>query len=240
MSAPSPHGPARTWDISPSLTPDIAVFPGDTPLRRTVLLRREDGEPITLSTLRSTVHLGAHVDAPLHYGTDAPSIEAVPLDRLIGPCRVVRPDPASARGGRITAAGLAEALARVEAGPTAGAGLPPRVLVATGSYPDPTRWTDEFLALDPAAVRRLAEVGVRTVGVDTPSVDLAASKDLPAHATFLRHDVTILEGLVLDGVPEGDYELIALPLKLVGFDASPVRAVLRELRADEGRTRRVD
>jgi len=231
MSTPSPHRPARTWDVSPPLTPDIAVFPGDTPLRRTVLMRREDDEPITLSTLRATVHLGAHVDAPLHYGTGAASIDAVPLDRLIGPCRVVRPDPELAHAGRVTATGLTEALARVDAGPGTRPGLPPRVLVATGSYPDPAQWTDDFLALEPAAVRHLAAEGVTTVGIDTPSVDPAASKDLPAHAAFLRHDVTILEGLVLEGVPEGDYELVALPLKLVGFDASPVRAILRELPA---------
>lgn len=219
----------RTWDVSPLLTSDIAVFPGDTPLRRTVLLRREDGEPITLSTLRATVHLGAHVDAPMHYGTDAPAIDAVPLARLLGPCRLVRPAPGAARAGRITADGLADALggAGGEVGPRRA--IPPRVLIATESYPDPSRWTDEFLALDPAAVDYLAAEGVRTVGIDTPSVDPAASKDLPAHAAFLRHDMTILEGLVLRDVPEGDYELIALPLRLAGFDASPVRAILREL-----------
>jgi arylformamidase len=70
---------------------------------------------------------------------------------------------------------------------------------------------------------------VELVGIDTPSVDLFASQDLEAHKACLRHDVAILEGLVLDGVPPGTYELIALPLKLVGYDASPVRAVLREL-----------
>jgi arylformamidase len=223
---------SRIWDISPLLTPDIAVFPGDTPLRRTVLMRREDGESITLSTLRATVHLGAHVDAPLHYGTGAPSIEDVPLDRFVGHCRLVRPDPARAEAGLVTAAALQEALDRVADRPGATPSLPPRVLVATGSYPDPTRWRDDFLALAPAAVEGLARAGVELVGIDTPSVDPATSKTLPAHAAFLRHDVTILEGVVLDGVPEGDYELVALPLRLAGFDASPVRAILRELPED--------
>lgn len=229
MPDPDARPAGRTWDVSPLLTPDIAVFPGDTSLRRTVLLRREDGEPITLSTLRATVHLGAHVDAPLHYGTDAPSIDAVPLERLLGACRLVRPDPRAARLGRITAGGLADALGSAGGEVGTRSGLPPRVLIATESYPDPSRWTDEFVALDPAAVDYVAALGVRTVGIDTPSVDPASSKDLPAHAAFLRHDMTILEGLVLKDVPEGDYELIALPLRLAGFDASPVRAILRDL-----------
>jgi arylformamidase len=76
-------------------------------------------------------------------------------------------------------------------------------------------------------VERLHEQGVKLIGIDTPSVDLFDSKDLPSHQMILKHDMAILEGLALQGVPEGVYELIALPLKLVGFDASPVRAILR-------------
>ncbi|HSM09578.1 MAG TPA: cyclase family protein [Gemmatimonadota bacterium] len=222
----------RVWDISPPLTPGLAVFPGDTPLEREVLARREAGDSVTLSALRATVHLGAHVDAPLHYGTGAAAVDAVPLDRLLGRCRLVRPPAGAARDGRLGAAGLAAALdtlaEALDGGPPA---LPRRVLVATGSYPDPTRWTDGFTALAPEAIDWLAAADVHTVGVDTPSIDPATSAELPAHAAVLRHDMTIIEGLALEGVPEGDYELIALPLRLVGFDGSPVRAVLRELPA---------
>lgn len=210
---------SRLYDVSPPLTPTLAVFPGDTPLQRDVLLRRDAGCGVTLSSLRSTAHLGAHVDAPLHYGTGAASVDEVPLERLLGPCRLVRP------GADHVTDGLLRRLPdRAGTAP-----LPPRVLLATGSFPDPERWTDEFVALDPSLVDRLADAGVRTIGVDTPSVDPAASKELPAHAACLRRDVTIVEGLVLHGVPAGDYELIALPLRLVGFDGSPVRAVLRTL-----------
>jgi arylformamidase len=132
--------------------------------------------------------------------------------------------PGHARG-RITDADLGEAF---------GPGKPtePRVLLATESYPDPGRWTPDFTSVSPEAIDWLAAAGVHTIGVDTPSVDAADSKDLPAHAAVLAHGMTILEGLVLAGVPEGSYELIALPLRLVGFDASPVRAVLRELAAE--------
>ena len=104
-----------------------------------------------------------------------------------------------------------------------------RVLIATGTYPDPNNWNNDFAALEPALVDAMHAAEVITIGIDTPSVDLFDSKDLPAHARFLAHDMAILEGLVLNDVPEGEYELIALPLKLVGFDASPVRAVLRQI-----------
>lgn len=222
----------RLWDVSPPLVSELAVFPGDTPLEREVLARREAGDSVTLSTLRATVHLGAHVDAPLHYGTGATAIDAVPLDRLLGRCRLVRPPADAAPDGRLGAAELAAALDRLAEALDGGRpALPRRVLVATGSHPDPTRWPDRFTALAPGAIDWLAAAGVRTVGVDTPSIDPADSAELPAHAAVLRHDMTIVEGLVLDGVPEGDYELIALPLRLVGFDGSPVRAVLRELPA---------
>jgi arylformamidase len=107
-----------------------------------------------------------------------------------------------------------------------------RVLFATGSYPDPTSFNEDFVALSPEAVDALGARGVGLVGIDTPSVDLFDSKDLPAHQACLRHDMAILEGLVLDRVPDGVYELIALPLKLQGFDASPVRAVLRSLASE--------
>lgn len=211
----------RLWDISPPLTPGLAVFPGDTPLEREVLQRREDGDSVTLSALRASAHLGAHVDAPLHYGTGADDVASVPLERLLGPCRVVRPrDRSSDREGRLTREAL-------EAAAAARTPLPPRVLIATESHPDPEVWTDDFTALSPGAIDWLAGVGVRTVGIDTPSVDPSNDEELAAHAAVLRHGMTILEGLRLADVPEGDYELIALPLRLVGFDGSPVRAVLR-------------
>ena len=101
------------------------------------------------------------------------------------------------------------------------------VLLATGTFPHPEQFNEDFAALSPELVEALHRQGVRLIGIDTPSVDPFPSKELPAHQAFLRRDMAILEGLVLKDVPEGVYELIALPLKLVGFDASPVRAILR-------------
>jgi arylformamidase len=173
------------------------------------------GDNLTLSTLRATVHLGAHADAPSHYGRDAASIEGRPLDFYLGPCRVLH--VAAKRGTRIPPSMIPES-ASAE-----------RLLIATGTFPDPERFNEDFAALDPATVDLLAARGTRLVGIDTPSVDLYSAKELVAHGRFLAHDMAILEGLVLNHVPDGAYELIALPLKLVGFDASPVRAVLRSI-----------
>jgi arylformamidase len=203
------------YDISPTLSPALAVWPGDTPLSREVLQEMRDGDSLTLSTLHATVHLGAHADAPSHYGVDGYSIEARALEPYLGPCRVLRPaPPLSARlGPELLPEGLGAE----------------RVLFATGSYPDPNAFNRDFAALSPELIHELNRRGVKLVGVDTPSVDSFDSKELPTHKACLDHDMAILEGLVLEGVPEGLYELIALPLKLKGFDASPVRAILRSL-----------
>jgi arylformamidase len=201
------------YDITPPISDRLRVWPGDTPPTREVLCDLKRGDNLTLSTLHATVHLGAHADGPNHYGADAPAIDAMNLDYYLGPCQVMR--IAVARGARITPAMLTAPVTQ------------PRLLLATGTFPDPTHFNEDFAALSPELVEALHGRGVKLVGIDTPSVDPFPSKDLPAHRTFLKYDMAILEGLVLAEVPPGVYELIALPLKLVGFDASPVRAVLR-------------
>jgi arylformamidase len=203
------------YDITPPVTARLQVWPGDTPPSREVLLDMKRGDNITLSTLHATAHLGAHADAPSHYGADAPAIHERALDYYLGPCQLLRVDVP--RGTRITLAMLPTPVAA------------PRLLLATGTYPDPEHFNTDFAALNSELIEALHGRGVKLVGIDTPSVDLFDSNDLPAHRAFLRCDMAILEGLVLAGVPEGLYELIALPLRLVGFDASPVRAVLRTM-----------
>jgi arylformamidase len=203
------------YDISPPVSPGLAVWPGDTPPTREVLLDLQRGDNVTLSTLRATVHAGAHADAPSHYGPEGQTIDQRALSLYLGHCQVVRV-PVS-RGTRI-------GRRHVETPVCA-----PRVLFATGTYSDPERFSEDFAALEPGLVDWLAGQGVRLVGIDTPSVDLFDDPLLLAHGRCLAHDMAILEHLVLRDVPEGEYELIALPLRLVGFDASPVRAVLRTL-----------
>jgi arylformamidase len=200
-------------DISPPISERLKVWPGDTPPTRDVLLDMKRGDNITLSTLRSTVHLGAHADAPSHYGATAPTIDQRKLDYYLGPCQVIR--VSVPRASRITPRLLTTPVTTE------------RVLFATGTFPDSEQFNTDFAALGPELVSELHERGVKLIGIDTPSVDLFDSKDLPAHKEFLRWDMAILEGLTLNDVPEGLYELIALPLRLVGFDASPVRAILR-------------
>lgn len=199
------------YDISPPLTPRLAVWPGDVPLSHRVMC---DGDPVAASALRTTVHLGSHVDAPCHVGRGAATIDQCPLDWYLGPCQVMRVNVA--RGQCV----VPELLGPIET---------PRVLIATDSYPDPENFNEDYAALSPALIAFLKGHGVKLVGIDTPSVDVFAAKDLPTHHACLEHDIVILEGLVLRDVPAGLYELIALPLKLVGFDGSPVRAVLRTL-----------
>ncbi|HNO78836.1 MAG TPA: cyclase family protein [Phycisphaerae bacterium] len=203
------------YDISPDITEQLAVWPGDSPPSREVLLDMANGDNITLSTLRATVHLGSHADAPSHYGVDAPTIERQPLDLYVGTCQVLH--VSAAPDTRIGVDVLPEKLGA------------PRLLIASGTYPDPNQFNQNFAALKPGFVEEISRRGVRLVGVDTPSVDLFSSRDLPAHQACLQNGVSILEGLRLADVPDGLYELIALPLKLVGFDASPVRAILRTI-----------
>ncbi len=203
------------YDITPPITANLAVWPGDTPMTRQILMDMEAGDHLTLSTLHATVHLGAHADGPNHYAREAGGIDTVDIERYLGRCRVVRVD--IGRGERVTPDHVAP-------GPDS-----PRILIATGTYPDPNRFNEDFAALSPELVTELHHRGVILVGLDTPSIDPLRSKELESHAACAACGMAILEGLVLSHVPEGEYELIALPLKLERFDASPVRAVLRTL-----------
>ncbi|HEX3581705.1 MAG TPA: arylformamidase [Thermoanaerobaculia bacterium] len=201
-------------DISPPIDATIAVWPGDTPFAQTFKAQMSAGENLTLSDVRTTLHVGAHTDAASHYVPDGEDIASRSLDYYVGRCDVVHVNVA--RGERI--------LPRHIEGKRIAAR---RVLFRTGTFPDPRNWNDDFASLSPELVDELHERGVILVGIDTPSVDPFDSKPLEAHHALARHNMANLEGLVLDGVAEGAYELIALPLRIVGGDASPVRAVLR-------------
>jgi len=203
-------------DISPLIDPSIAVWPGDTPYVRNVSLDMHDGANLTLSDIRTTVHVGAHADAPSHYSATGEDIASRNLHYYVGPCSVMHVP--NARGRRIVPDDLA--------------GKPitaTRILLRTDSFPDPRNWNEDFASLSPDLVDWLHSLGVITIGIDTPSVDPFDDKVLEAHQALARHDMANLEGLVLDQVAEGRYELIALPLKLAGADGSPVRAILRTL-----------
>ncbi|HEY9067776.1 MAG TPA: arylformamidase [Burkholderiaceae bacterium] len=205
----------RLWDISPPIAPHTPPFPGDTPFSQAWTATIGPGCPVNLSAITMSPHVGAHADAPLHYANGAATIGQVALEPYLGRCRVIH---AIGCGPLVQREHLQHAVQD----------LPPRVLVRTCEHA-PTTWSDQFSAYAPDTIAWLASLGVRLVGIDSQSVDPAASKELASHQNLLRLDLRVLENLVLDDVPEGDYELIALPLKLVTADASPVRAVLREL-----------
>ncbi len=209
------HTTPRLWDISPTVAPDAPIFPGDQPYSLRWTAQLSPGCPVNLSAITMSPHVGAHADAPLHYANDAPAIADVPLDSFLGPCRVIHAIGATP-------------LITVEHLLHAASDLPPRVLVRVCERAD-TAWNPTFTAYAPEAIEWLAARGVKLIGIDTPSVDPADSKVLDSHQQLRRLDLRVLENLVLDDVPAGDYELIALPLKLQGACASPVRAVLREL-----------
>lgn len=200
-------------DISPPLSPQLAVWPGDVRLSRRVQTDMARGDASTGSSLNVTVHIGAHADAPSHYGRDGLTIDGVDLDAYVGPCQVVR-----------VAVGPAAAIRPSDLRDEVRA---PRVLLATDSCVDRTVFREDFAALSIELIDHLHDRGVRLVGIDTPSVDLYADADLPVHRRVFECDMRILEGLALRGVAAGEYDLIALPLRLTGFDGSPVRAVLR-------------
>lgn len=202
----------RIIDISPLVSERIGVFPGDVPYRRHVSSSLEAGDHIGLSDVHCTVHVGAHADAPNHYVRGGASISERPLAPYYGPCQVI--DLAVPRGARARPRDLQ---GDIQA---------PRVLFKTGSFLDPNVFNEDFSSLSPELVDHLHARGVQLVGIDTPSIDPCHDPVLESHQAVARHDMAILEGLVLTHVPPGHYTLIALPLKLEAADASPVRAIL--------------
>ena len=207
----------QLWDISPPVHAGSPVFPGDTAYSQQWCATIGPGCPVNVSAITLSPHVGAHADAPLHYDADGATIGDVSLEPFLGPCRVIH---AIARGPLIEWAHIAHAVDGT---------LPQRVLVRTYEHMPVDRWDGALAAYAPSTIARLADLGVLLVGIDTASIDPADSKTLDSHQVIRQRGLRVLENLVLDEVPEGDYELIALPLKLTTADASPVRAVLRAL-----------
>jgi arylformamidase len=203
----------KIWDISPEISERTAVFPGDVPFSREVSLDTKSGDHLTLSSIRSTVHIGAHADAGNHYHRDGKGVEARPLESYLGDCEVM--EVKLARGARIA---IEHLHGRIP--------LAKRILFKTSSFPDPNHWNNDFNSLSPELIEFLADRGVVLVGIDTPSVDPVDSKALESHQALHRRNLAVLEGINLEQVKEGVYTLVALPLRLKDADASPVRAIL--------------
>ncbi len=201
------------YDISPVLSSETAVFPGDVAFERQVQMSFEAGQHMDLSAVKTTLHIGAHADAPSHYSGQGQTIENRSLHFYMGNCQVVSVNIAA--GKRILETDVNLSLINEK-----------RVLFKTNSFPNPNQWNNDFNSLSPALIKSLKGKGVCLVGIDTPSIDPWDSKDLESHKQIPLADMAVLEGIVLKDVPDGVYKLIALPLPFKGGDASPVRAVL--------------
>ncbi len=206
--------PEKIYDISPLISEDTAVYPGDVAYQRKIQCDLKKGDPFTLSSIQTTLHIGAHTDAPNHYSQNGEGMHARGLHHYMGACQVI--SVKLERGKRIFPKDFSSPISAE------------RVLFKTLSFPDLHHWNSDYNSLSPELIDFLAEKGVVLVGIDTPSVDPDDSKKLESHQAIYRKNLAILEGITLKEVPDGLYTLIALPLKLKDADASPVRAVLME------------
>jgi arylformamidase len=204
------------YDITLTISNDLPVWPGDTPV---CLVRNKDmqqGDVVTLSQLTSTVHVGSHLDAPMHFVRDGSGVDQIDLNKLIGPCYVTH----------LLQANSIDATALERAGLPTGTR---RLLIRTRNSDywargDRTFHTD-FVAIDPSGAEWLVEHGLQLVGIDYLSVG-AYEGGIPTHEILLGNGIVPVEGLNLAGVEPGEYQLICLPLKLKDCDGAPVRAVL--------------
>ncbi len=203
----------KIWDITIPLQPSLANWPGDAPYQYEVTCRIADGDSVNLGAVSMSAHTGTHADAPYHFLDSGSSVDRIPPDAYIGPAVVVDvsgKDP-------IPAAALDD----VDLAAT------PRVLLRTAAWSDHSRFPSSIPTVSADFIGRLADAGAVLLGVDVPSVDALDSKELPNHHALAAAGIHILESLDLSRVAPGRYELIALPLRLVGADGSPVRAILR-------------
>ena len=205
----------RLVDISQELRVGLPGWPGDVPFVSGPTWSHGPTCPVAVSRYAASTHAGTHADAPLHYDPDGAAIDAVGLDAFVGPARVL-----DLRGcGPVITPDMV----------AAASGGPQRVLFRTYHRFPHGNWNDGFTTLHADTMRVLAAQGVVLVGIDSPSIDPQEAKVLRAHEAARIAGMRLLEGLVLDDVKAGDYELIALPIRLGGLDAAPVRAVLRSL-----------
>ncbi|HMO75455.1 MAG TPA: arylformamidase [Sphingopyxis sp.] len=207
---------SRIWDISQPLHAAVPVWPGEPPFALHSHAVIGDGCPVNVGAVFTPLHAGTHGDAPLHYANDGVDSAGSALDPYVGPCVLL--DVRHAKG-RVEQGNIDWSL-------VAGA---ERVLLRTYERFPHEAWDSDFTAIAADVIARLGGMGVRLIGTDAASLDPEQSKTLDAHHAVKAADMRILEGLVLDDVPPGRYELIALPLRIVGADASPVRAILRDL-----------
>jgi arylformamidase len=201
-------------DVSVPLDSGLASYPGNTPFTLEPVKRIAQGGSSNVSSLHLSAHCGTHVDAPRHFFDAGPGTEALPIERLIGPARVLEVPSGPIDAAALTAAGLA---------------ADTRVLIRT---PNSRLWTSpdfhpEYAGVTESGARLLVERGVQVVGVDYLSVEEFRTPGAPAHHVLLGAGVIVIEGLNLSDVAPGAYRMICLPLRIVGSDGAPARVVLQ-------------
>ena len=219
---PSIITPMRIHDVSVSISATTPIFPGDPKIEFEQWAALDKGDPANVTMLHFGAHTGTHVDAPAHFIPGGLAVNALQLECLIGPARVIEiaDNVPAIKSDHIDVSGLN--------GVT-------RILFKTRNSEfwknTETGFRNDFTYLDPTAATGLVEMGVRLVGIDYLSVEKFGSTSFPTHTILLESGIVILEGLDLCNVEPGDYELICLPLKLAGGsgDGAPARAVLRSL-----------
>jgi arylformamidase len=204
----------RIIDISQTLRTGIAVWPGDTEFQSFWMMRMDRGDSCNVGSVTMSLHTGTHADAPLHFLAGGASPDSADLSAYIGPAEVI-----DLSGARAIDSDQIRTLA---------AGQQGRLLFRTGTA-QADSFNRDFTYFTKGAALEIVKLGAVLVGIDTPSVDKSDSTTLDAHKVFAAANVAVLENLVLDFVTPGRYELVALPLKLAGMDASPIRAILRAL-----------
>ncbi|MGG3833984.1 arylformamidase [Geobacillus thermocatenulatus] len=202
-------------DISQQLDEHTPVWPGDTPFSYRIRWHKEDSGAVNVGQITMSTHTGTHIDAPFHFDNRGKKVIDLDVNIYIGPALVIHLSNPKKIG--------IDELQQIDLNGVT------RLLIYTGAWTNRNTFPETIPYIDPPLAPYLRKYGVRLIGVDLPSVDPLTSKLLPAHHELHRCGIHILEGLVLDHVPPGDYELVALPLPLVNADGSPVRAILRKM-----------
>jgi arylformamidase len=211
----------KIWDISRTLSQDLAEWPGDEPFRYRLTNQITKGASVNLGAITMSVHNGTHADARFHFETEGESIEKNPLDIYLGRATVVDLAPAFAQSREkhlITTEDLrahAEEIAATS-----------RLLVKTGRWSDSTIFPSQIPVVAAGVPAWLQKNGVKLLGLDLPSMDEIDSKSLQNHHALARAGIAIVESLDLSDVAAGIYNFVALPLKIAGADGAPIRAVL--------------
>lgn len=206
-------------DITRALAADLAPWPGDTSFEYRLVGRIAEGSSVNLGRIITSVHSGTHADAFFHFEENGLTIDRFELERYLGPSVVV---DLSEKFAGFSRTSLGEITVEdLEA--SAGA---PRLLIKTGAWPDSAKFPEAIPVLARGVAEWMQSRGVKLLGLDLPSVDAIDSKDLRNHHALAAADIAILEGLDLSRVKAGLYSVAALPLKIVGGDGAPVRAVL--------------